>query len=164
MLTEFTDPDRVRAVVGVSDLELPDAILAQPDFEVKVELDLDEVAAGLLAEFKVVSAIPYASRSVAQARFFDVTQLFCTYSVARQLLTPLGYLAERRLQDGRAMKERVDDPFSTTRDGILMMISALRLSLSAAYAAAGGTATVITRPTLTLISAVGLATDPVTGA
>ena len=162
MLTEFTSPDRVRAVVGVSDLELPDAVLTQVDFEIKVELDLDDVASGLLAEFRVVSAIPYADRSAAQARFYDVTQLFCTYSVARQLLTPLGYLAERRLQDGRAMKERVDDPFSTTRDGVLLMISALRMSLSAAYAAAGGTAPVITRPTLTLLSGVGLASDPVT--
>lgn len=165
MLTEFTDSDRIRAVVGVSDHELPDDVLTSPDFETLIALDLDDVASGLLDEFRVVSAILYPSRTFSQQRFFDVTQLFCTYSVAKQLLTPLGYLAERRLQDGRAMKERVEDPFSTTRDGVNAMYSSLRIKLSAAFVTAtGGTATPLTRVLPTLSVGVGLATDPVTNA
>lgn len=165
MLTEFTDSDRIRAVVGVSDHELPDDVLASPDFETQIALDLDEVATGLLDEFRTVSAILYPSRTFNQQRFFDVTQLFCTYSVAKQLLTPLGYLAERRLQDGRAMKERVEDPFSTTRDGVNAMFSSLRVKLSAAFLLATGSgAAPLSRTLVTLSVGVGLATDPVTNA
>ena len=63
------------------------------------------------------------------------------------------------------MKERVEDPFSTTRDGVNAMFSSLRVKLSAAFVSVtGGTASPPPRTLVTLSVGVGLATDPVTNA
>jgi hypothetical protein len=88
-------------------------------------------------------------------------QLFSAYAIGRMLLTSLPYFAELRVQDGRAEKERVKDPFTFTREGVNAGFAAARQSLLAAYAAATGGA-VTTRVSRTLLTSTGIATDPVT--
>ncbi len=163
MLTQYTTFDEVRAVLGVSDEELEDEVLVQPFYERQLILDIEDVDTGIPDAFDTVSAIPYASRTKVQKRFYDVVQLFSAYALGRTLLTSLPYFAELRMQDGRSEKQRVKDPFAFTRDGVNAGFTAARQSLLAAYAATtGGTATA--RVTRTLLSGVGLATDPVTNA
>lgn len=69
MLTEYTTYEEIRAVLGVADEELEDAVLAQPLFERQLILDLDDINTGLVDQFKTISAIDYATRSTAQKRF-----------------------------------------------------------------------------------------------
>ena len=161
MLTEFTTGDEIRAVLGVSTEELDDVTLVQPLYEHLLELDLEDVGAGLTAQFRTTSAIVYPSRTANQEKFFRLARLFSAYAVARHLLVSLPYFAEFRVQDGRAEKERVQDPFEKTRDGVTAGFGALRLRLSAAYTAlVGGTALV--RTAVTLVVSTGITLDPVT--
>lgn len=127
MLTEYTTYEEVRAVLGVADEELEDAVLAQPLFERQLILDLEDVNSDVPNQFKIISAILFASRTTAQKRFFDLVQLYSAYTVGKQLLTSLPYFAELRLQDGRAHKERVKDPFQLTQAGVLAGCESSRL-------------------------------------
>ena len=161
MLTQYTTFDEVRAVLGVSDEELEDEVLIQPFYERQLILDIEDVDAGIPDAFDTVSAIQYASRTKVQKRFFDLVQLFSAYAIGRTLLTSMPYFAELRVQDGRSEKERVKDPFAFPRDGVQAGFTAARQSLLAAYAGLTGTPAT-TRVTRTLLSSVGLATDPVT--
>ena len=161
MLTEFTTFDEIRAVLGVSDEELEDATLLLPLYEKALKLDLETVGAGLVAQFRTVSAVAYGSRTADQQTFFDLVRLFSAYAVAMPLLTSLPYFAEFRIQDGWAQKERIADPFDKTREGVIAGFTAFRLKLSAAYTAiVGGTA--VSRVTRTLAVGTGLTLDPVT--
>jgi len=161
MLTQYTTFDEVRAVLGVSDEELEDEVLVQPFYERQLIIDIEDVDAGIPDAFDTVSAIPYASRTKVQKRFYDLVQLFSAYAIGRTLLMSMPYFAELRVQDGRSEKQRVKDPFEFTRDGVQAGFVAARQSLLAAYAAATG-GSVTTRVTRTLLTSTGLATDPVT--
>lgn len=161
MLTEYTTYEEIRAVLGVADEELEDAVLAQPLFERQLILDLDDINTGLVDQFKTISAIDYATRSTAQKRFFDLVQLYSAYAIGKSLLTSLPYFAELRMQDGRGHKERVKDPFQLTQAGVLAGCESLRLKLSAAFVALFGGDTV-TRTIRTMVVGVGIAKDPVT--
>ena len=165
MLTEYVNSSDIRAVLGVSPEELEDATLALPLYETFLVLSLDDVETTLAAAYLVVSAIVFASRTATQKRFHDVCRLFCAYAVARQLLTSLPYFAEWKMQDGRAAKERVKDPYQLTREGVEAGFAALSLRLSQAYSdMTGGTIAARTRTRVTLSRGVGLALDPVTNA
>ena len=83
MLTEYTTYEEIRAVLGVADEELEDAVLAQPLFERQLILDLDDINTGLVDQFKTISAIDYATRSTAQKRFFDLVQLYSAYAIGK---------------------------------------------------------------------------------
>lgn len=161
MLTEYTTYEEVRAVLGVADEELEDAVLAQPLFERQLILDLEDVNSDVPNQFKIISAILFASRTTAQKRFFDLVQLYSAYTVGKQLLTSLPYFAELRLQDGRAHKERVKDPFQLTQAGVLAGCESLRLKLAASYTDLFGGESV-GRVLRTMVVGVGIATDPVT--
>lgn len=163
MLTEFVTFDEIRAVLGVSATEIEDADLVLPIYETRLTLDLEDVAAGIPAQFRAISALSPASRSTAQQRLFDVTRLFSAYAVAKHLLTALPLYAEQRLSDGRAEKERIANPFEQVSSGVQAGFSDLALRLSAAYVAvASGTAN--SRTARVYLSNTGLGTDPVTNA
>lgn len=161
MLPEFTSCDEVRAVLGVSHIELADAVLLLPTYVQLLEDDLEAVGAGLVTAFRTASAIAPASRTSAQKRLYDITRLFSSYSVAKQLLTSLPYFAEQRLSDGRAEKERIADPFTVTKEGVLSGLNDLKFRLSAAFAAVSG-GTALARTTRIFAGSTGLAVDPVT--
>jgi len=161
MLIDYTSFDEVRAVLGVSPEELEDETLVQPIYEYFLINDLEDIGSTLIDEYKTVKAIGFSSRTAAQRRLHDLTRLFAAVAVARQLLSSLPYFGEKRVQDGRAEKERIQDSFKNTKEGVEGQFGALRLRLSAAYVAiAGGTA--LSRTTVTMMSSTGLATDPVT--
>lgn len=163
MLVDYTTFDEVRAVLGVSPEELEDSTLIKPIYETLLKIDLEDIDEDLISEYKTVKAVAFASRTAAQQRLHELTRLFSAIAVARQLLVSLPYFAEKRLQDGRAEKERIEDPFEKVRDGVEGQFNALRFRLSAALVAvAGGTA--LSRTSVTIMSSTGLATDPVTNA
>ena len=163
-LTDFTSYDEIRAVLGVSSKELEDVTLALPLYSRTLGFELSDMADDLPGVYATVSALPAADRTVAQQRFYDVTQLYSAYSVSRQLLTSLPLFSPQRLTDGRAGFDRHDDPFEDVRAGILEGVHQHRDRMLALYAAITSTAvgtTTIVAPSLT--RATGLAIDPVTG-
>lgn len=163
MLSIYTTPDSVRAVLGVADDEVTDEMLSLPMYEVRLVYDLEEIDSGIPTAYKAAVAIEYATRTAAEKRFCDAVKLFAAYSVSRTALSSLPYLADKRITDGRAESERMADPFSLVREAVTGGLLDLRYKVSAAYAALPTvTTTVVTRVARTMTSAVSIATDPVT--
>lgn len=158
MLTNYTTADEIRAALGVSDEELENATIELGDYYRLLLIDLDEIADDLATQYEALTG----SLSAAQARFQRRVQVFATYSVARVLVTSLPLFAPKRVQDGRAEQERIQDPYKDTREGVLAMYGRLRDKLVEAYAELFPEAEVFTPTTISFCSSVGLAVDPVT--
>lgn len=163
MLSTYTTPDSVRAVLGVADDEVTDDMLALPLYEVRLVYDLEEIDSGIPEAYKTTVAIDYTTRTAAEKRFCDAVKLFSAYSVARTALSSLPYLADKRITDGRAESERIADPFSLVREAVSGGLLDLRYKVSAAYAALPSVTTeVVTRTARTMLASTGIAVDPVT--
>lgn len=160
-LSDYTSPDLVRATLGVSDLELSDETLALSIYEMQIKLDLEEISDTLAATYLTAAALPSDSRTTAQQKLVDLTQLFSTYSVSKNLLTSLKMFGPKRITDGRAETERFD-PMAEIKLGILANYSTIRTKLIAAYTNMGGSPAAQT--TRTWVGTAALGTDPVTGA
>lgn len=162
MLTEYTSFDEIRAVLGVAAEEIEDATLDLPIYQTQLIFALEDVATGVPDAFKVVSAKTYASRTSAEQRLYEVTRIFSAFAIANELLTSLPYFAELKVQDGRAAKERVADPYEKTRAGVGASLADMRIRLSAAYGAVASGATLLSKVTRVWATSAGLALDPVT--
>jgi hypothetical protein len=160
MLTDYTSFDEIRAAIGVNDEELEDATLTLPMYEQNLVIDLDEIHDDIDTAYNAL----LAPLSADQERFQRCVQLFATYSVARHLLGSLPIFLPKRVQDGRAEQERVNDPYEGVREGVNGMYARMREKLLAAFnvlfPATPGT------PAVTQVFAVGvgLSLDPVTNA
>jgi hypothetical protein len=159
-LADFTTPDEVRAVLGVTPEELEDKTLAIPLYLRQLQFDLSDISDTLEADYLTVAAL--ASRTTLQQRLYDVMQAYAPYFVAKELLTSLAVFSPRVITDGRATAERVTDPFQDVRDGVDAGLVALRQRLRDAALALGGVTKAFTSTFSYSVSA-GLATDPVTG-
>ncbi len=162
MLSDYTDYQEVRAVLGLTTTELPDSILSLPMYETLLVLRLEDLNTDLPTTYAEVLALPSESRSATQARFFDLTRLFSAYATAKELLTSLPMLGVQRLTDGRAEFTRQNEQWQDIVDGVDATYSALRQRLTAAYNALVPSAEVLSAVVGITTSAVGM-TDPVTG-
>lgn len=162
MLTKYVQYEEVRAVLGLSTTELPDATLALPMYETQLVLSLEGVGLAVPETYNTICEIGVDSRSADETRFYDLTRLYSAYAVARSLLTSQQQLTASRLTDGRAEFQRNVVSWEDIKDGIDQALTALGFRLNAALLVLVPTeeerASVI--PVLT--SAVGLATNPVT--
>jgi hypothetical protein len=155
-------PAEVRAVLGVSATELPDSVISLGYSNLQVILELEDVNLGIPALYTTVSALPEISRTVTQQRFYDLVNLFCTYSRAKDLLAALPMFSVQRLSDGRAEFTRQTDPFEDVKLGVRGMFNSLRIKLTGVYTILTPADAVYTDVRHEFTSAVGLATDPVT--
>jgi hypothetical protein len=161
MLTDYTTYDEIRAVLGVSQIELPDATLALPLYDRLLTEELLSISSGLKSQYTTIAAIlPESSRTALQQTYYEIVQLFSAYSTARYLLSSLQYFAANKITDGRAEEQRVADPYAATRDNVERVFGALRVRILAAYGGLGNSVTV--RATRVYTTGVGLASDPVT--
>ena len=158
MLTDYTSYDEIRAALGVSDEELEDATLALAMYEQDLLLDLEEIHDTIPTAYNALSG----ALSADQLRFQRCVQVFSTYAVARHLLTGLPLFAPKRVQDGRAEQERVNDPYADTRVGVQGMYTRLRTKLAAAFNTLFPAETATPPVTPIYAVGVGLALDPVT--
>jgi hypothetical protein len=156
-LVQFTSYEEVRAAIGVSEEELPDAVIGLPMYLQSLLLDLDEIHEDVDTTYVALTGTLDAD----EQRFQRLVQLFATYSVARTLLTGLDLFAPKRIQDGRAELERTEDPYAAVREGVLAMYGRVRLKLIEAFETLVPAAEVSVT-TLTWGSSVGIAADPVT--
>lgn len=161
MLYSVTATD-VRAVLGVSATEIPDATLALTLFDNLVSLELEDISLDLATDYATVNAI--VSKTAADLRFLKVVALYATYLYANFCLEQLPLFAVQTLTDGRASFTRQSEPYESVKLGIAGMLSSLKVRLLSAYAALYPNATLpATVETFTSTLSTGLATDPVTG-
>ena len=159
-LSDYTSPDQVRAALGVSDLELSDATLSLNIYEMQIRLDLEDISDTLADSYLVAAALPSDSRTTLQQKLVDLTQLFSTYSVSKNLLTSLKMFGPKRITDGRAETERFD-PMEEIKLGILANYSSIRNKLITVSIGIGNSTPPATVRTYVTVASLG--TDPVTG-
>lgn len=162
-LSDYTTPQEIRAVLGVSKTELTDETLNLSLYATMATLALEDLSINLPENFSSVSALP--SQTAQQRRFVELVKLFVPYQIAKQLLVSLPMFAVSQLSDGRAEFQRNNLRLEDIRDGVDATLLSLRYRLIATYSAIYPAELVapapITQPSVT--SSVGLATDPITG-
>lgn len=172
LLTYVASYDEVRALLGVSDDELPDSTLALRVFYRSLEEGFNEVdetvseATGtLLAQFKTVSAIAHAARTAVQQRFFDNVQSYSSYHVASDLADSLPQFSPKTISDGKAMVQRhSDSPYKLTIDGVRLGKARALARLKRAYAVQlGDTAPSSVASPVSVLLISNPDNDPVTG-
>ena len=159
-LTDYTDYDTIRAVLGVSDEELEDTTLALPMYMDMLELGLGDIYNTLPELFESIKANPTPTPQ--QTKLVKVVQLYSAYFIASELLTSLTLFAPKRIADGRAEMERVVDPFKDVKEGVRTGLLNLRNRIRIIL----GDLSIVPNPVATfgLVYAVGvpLSLDPVT--
>lgn len=165
MLTAYTNPSEIRAVLGVNSSELTDQTLAARSYYTMATLGLEDVHLGIPDLFSTISALPSSSRTAQQARFFDLVSLYAPYLIAKQLLVSLPMFAVLEVADGRASFTRQKDAYLATAAGVDGMLQALKLRLAAAYNTLNpGAGAVTTTSSFITMGLAPLSLDPVTNA
>lgn len=160
MLQYYTSYDQIRAVVALSPEELPDEVLSQPLYESELYELMSEFGDTFTTRYQEVRATVTQTRD--QERFIRLTGLWATYAVSIQLLGTL-MMAPQSIEDGRAKMERFNFDkdtlvgIQTSYNATKTKLIALFNKLYPAEAIAVSTYTF----SLSLSSAVGIATDPV---
>lgn len=160
-LPKYTSYDQVRALLSITDEELEDITLAQPNFEIELFEQLREVAEPLQQLY--LDTLLVSSPSAAQSRFIRLVKSFSGYAVAVQLLNALPLLAVASDADARAKYERFEKPFERVEAAIRAAFQVATNRLIDAYNSVAPTPINVPTSMYPITSAVGLATDPVTG-
>lgn len=170
MLTDYTSYAEVRAVLGVSPKELPDATLALPIYETMLRDELDSISSSIVQfasdlndQYDTIALIAPASRTAAQNKLYSTYQVYATFQVSYTLLTSLPYFGLKSVNDGRAEMQRQTDIFEDTRKGVESMLSKYKLRLLQAEASLLNTVYSPSATPRVLITSTGISEDPVTG-
>lgn len=158
---DYFTKDEVRAVLGVSTTELSDAQLDLPLYPIVVEQALEDIHASLQEDYELVKALP--SPSTQQHKLLDAVKMYALYSLANHLTVSLPMFSVKSLTDGRAEFQRQTDVWKDTKDGILAQLNSMRYRLAAIYQGLYPGNAVVSSVSLSMLKAVGLAVDPVTG-
>lgn len=161
-LATYTTPAEIRAVLGVSTTELPDAVINLPMYETNLDLALEDVATTLQALYLAAVAVLPADRTANETKLVKLVSLYSAYVIARDMLTSLSQFAVSRLTDGKAEFQRYDG-FAEVREGVSAMLSTLRAKIITLLLGIGGTDAVVS-PTFRHIVVVAINKDPVTDA
>jgi len=158
-LTSYQD---IRAVLGVSEDEISDDTLALTTWVTGLTLELLEVAALLPAQYTTVAAIAAGARTADQQWFYDLTRLYATYAVAKQLSSGLPLFSPKNITDGKASIGRFSDsPYKETIKAVQAGYERYQVALASAYSVvAAVSVTTVSRPWFSVASP---NTDPVTG-
>lgn len=167
VITDFTTADAIRALLGVSSLEIEDAVILLPNYLLQFQLeveDIDKGVGGLATHYATVKAItPASNRTAAEQRFFDLYNMFAAYSVARQLLAAVDMFAPQQISDSKAVFARKDEQTLRLEQALMAGCTLVRNRLLAAYLVYAPAADVATTEQRSYVAAVGLGSDPVLG-
>lgn len=166
MLTPFTTPDDVRALLGVSNVELPDRVLNLPVYQIALRRKLQKLSdtEDVLALFTSIHSQSVASRSEDQQAFYDAIYHYSSVAAATQAGVSLALVAPKRITDDKSGVERFSD--SPYRDVLANLESELLAAKGAVLDALSTlTASSLPQDTLsgTYFVAVKRSYDPVTG-
>lgn len=162
-LTQYCEFDEVRSALGVNEIELKDAVLSLPVYEMGLLRELNRVSLSLAAAFLSVSNL--ITRTAPEQALYEAAHLFAVYAVARQVGVGLPNFAAKDVGDGKATVSRfAGEPFTKVLDGIEAYYQALRTGLQEALTAYGTptTGTVSTKPVSPFIAS-KRGYDPVAG-
>lgn len=163
MLADYTDPDTIRGLLGVNDLELPDTVILLPQSDFTIEEALRGVNADAQDVYETIVAIDEDTRTKPQQRYYESIRLYAAANVARMNIGSLPVQVPKTLADGRATQTRVDDPFKLLAENLDNLLNTLKTRLLADLAIVSPTTSIPDRPARRWASVVALGVDPVTG-
>lgn len=159
-LTEFTSYADVRAAVGLEDDELEDSTLALEVYSIGLREELNSISDQLITLYQDSKGKDV--RSTQEARLYDLTRLFSTYAVAKQVGATLGMIGPRTISDGKSSMSRFSGtPYKDTLEKIAEQYELYRRRLEAVIDEL--TASPSEPFSQALFMAVGSGYDPVTG-
>jgi hypothetical protein len=162
MITDYTSFEDVRAALGVSEEEIADETLGLESVSTLLDEDLLEINSDLPTIFADLAA-DEANWTAKEKRLHGLIRLYATYAVAFRLLDSAALFGFLQVADGRASTSRVPDAYKNLRADVTAMLGRVKAKLITALLAVFPGTTVPTLSTVTFFSAVGTATDPVTG-
>ncbi len=163
-LTQYCELEEVRAALGVNHLELSDAVLNLPVYEIGLVRELAKISASLPAAFLGLLDVPEASMTASQKDVFSAARLFCVYACAKQVGVSLASFAPRSVGDGKANTARFSDaPYKDTLDRVDEAYASARAYLVQSYLTTLNTTRVAATVPMRVFAAVGRSVDPVTG-
>ncbi len=162
-LLDYTTYDDIRAALGVSSDELSDATLSLAVYEYSLASEIRAISRQLASDAATVSAIDEGTRTATEQELVEVMSLFCTYTVARQLLPSLPLFSPKEQSDGKASLSRYStDPYRETMKRVEQEYARFRADLQAVYADYKATSTTTSTPRVYMVVS-SPSSDPVTG-
>lgn len=159
--SDYTTPDSVRAVLGISVKEAADSVIEDTVYLTGMLEALHKVSSTLATDY--LDAKNTAPRSANQTRFVLLAETYCTYTVALQLIPNLPMAAPQIITDGKSAMNRVADPYKELKPSIVASLNYFRTNLVEAYAAINPAIVVpVTKKRIGVLAS-SLAVDPVTG-
>lgn len=159
-LAPYTTPALVRIALGVNAQDLRDDKIDVSTHRTAVREALFDISPTLPNDLETAMTAGLDG----QARFRDLGEMVCTYTLAHLLSVSAPLFAPQKVQDDRTSVERVSDPFKDLRKNLADTLAFIVPKLKAAYLEINPGAVVkpgYAQPTM--VAAVPLGTDPVTG-
>ncbi len=163
-LTDYTTYSEVRAAIGVSVDEVPDATLALPMYAEALLMDLEEIDTvnDLPGDFATVAAKDIAARTDTEQKFFAAVGLYAPYSVVKLMASSLPLFSVKSLTDGKAGFSRDSTaPYKEALKAAVVQGEWFKNQLARRYAAFRNSSVNPILPQL--ISIASPSTDPITG-
>lgn len=160
--TDYTSPDEVRAVLGISAKEVSDDKIATTVNLTTLLEALYKLAPTLQADF--ATAYAAAPRSAAQARFVLLVETFCAYTVAVAMIPGLPLNAPQIITDGKTAMNRVANPFEALLPALHASLGYFKINLMTAYTAVNSAIPVVAAKARVIVLGIATSIDPVTGA
>lgn len=161
MLSDYTNYNDIRAVLGVADEELPNDTLEIEVNRLALQLDLSSLSPTLPADYLSIQAA--ATRTASEQAVYDAVRLYAPFAVASQLLQSLPMFAPREINDSKTKIVRdSNSPHAETAARCALNYAKYREHLRVSY---GAYKQVTTARTANFPFFLGAkpATDPVTG-
>lgn len=160
MLTDYTTYNDVRAALGVSEEDIPDAVLSLNLYGDMLTQEFEEISLTIESDYLTTIALPIPTDT--EVRFISACSLFATYSVARQLTAAMPLFAAKQVTDGKAQVSRFDNPYKDVIAQVTAQYEKARSRLVAAYDLIVSVTTVVTPKVY--FAVIPPSVDPVTGA
>lgn len=159
--SDYTAPDTVRSVLGISAEEVEDTSIDNPVYLTGLLESLYDVHPSLADDYLATRSV--ASRSTDQNRFLLLVQTYCSYTVALQMIPSLPMSAPKEVKDGKAAITRIDNPYANLRVNVATSMSYFKDRLLLAYKLLFPARLLPTKAVRVNIISVPVGFDPVTG-
>lgn len=159
--SDYTTSDNVRAVIGISAKEVSNAVVENNVYLTGMLEALRALSPNLAADY--LAAVAITGRTAAQNRFVLLAETFCSYSVAVQLIPSLPLAAPQIITDGKSAQNRIANPYEQLLPTLNAALSNFATNLMGAYSDINSAIPRVVATPRRMVSAVGLAVDPVTG-
>lgn len=149
----FTAYGDVRAILGVSAKELPDATLALNIFQKQLLMDFETASEDVVADYLIAAAL--VSPTAVQTAFVRAFEVAAVYLMSSVCVTGLPSLSLRTITDGKAsMSRQAGVPYRETADSLECRVFQYQRALQEAHAAYLGLALAALSPVLSVGSSV----------